>query len=470
MGKRVLKRLFLSYNQSMNKIEVAGLKIDAVTKPELLTLIHGCMSVNKKSWITTVYSEFLYAALENPKIMEMLNKADFAVADGIGVFWARRYLEIPLTAKSYWGKILQALWQIKYSLAAIVFNPQWIKSLDARPSYAEASEGSRYKENKSWEKIVGADLIWDLAKLAADNNLSIYLLGGFENTPELVKQKLISQYPNISISTSNKNPNDPAIIEDIKKSSADMLFVAYGPIKQEKWIAENLPKLNIKLAIGVGGTFDYIAGKKSAPPKFIRYSGLEWLWRLVMQPYRFKRIINATFGLILALWRYKIFMSYPYRPNIVSIILNKENKILICQRNPNNPEDKKFGFKKKDMANYWQFPQGGIDKGESIEQTALRECKEELGITNLSIFKISQKKHSYLYPNALRPLFRHQSKYKGQEQFIAYLKFMGTDSEIRVDNIEFIKHKWIEPEKLGEVHEHRKNVAKIAQEDLKEMI
>lgn len=249
-----------------------------------------------------------------------------------------------------------------------------------------------------------------------------------------------------------------------------MLFVSYGPIKQERWIAQNLPNLPVKLAIGLGGTFDYLAKKRLNPPKFMRQIGLEWLWRLFTQPWRLMRIFNATFGLALALLRYKIFMSFPYRPNVVSVIVNRKIKILICQRNPNNPEDKLFGFRKKDMLNYWQFSQGGIDKGETIKQAVARECQEELGIKNLSVVGISLKKHTYLYPNALRPLLRKQSKYKGQEQSIAYVKFIGSDREIKVDDIEFVKFKWVEPEKLlPEVHEHRRAIAKIAQEDLKNM-
>lgn len=245
--------------------------------------------------------------------------------------------------------------------------------------------------------------------------------------------------------------------------------MAYGPITQEKWIAENLSKLNIKLAVGVGGSFDYIAGVKKAPLKFIRYSGLEWLWRLFTQPKRVNRIWQATFGLIDKLVHYKVFNSYPYRPNVVSIILNRENKILICQRSPNNPEDHKFGFFKKDMLNYWQFPQGGRDKEETLEQTALRECKEELGLTNLSVINISKKKHSYFYPNALRPFFAKQSEFKGQEQSIVYLRFTGLDSEIKVDNIEFINYRWVSQEKLSEeVHEHRKAIAKIVRQDFAE--
>ena len=236
--------------------------------------------------------------------METLNQADFAVADGIGIF-GQKIFRNSANGKNYYAKIIQALWQIKYSLAAIVFNPKWIKS--ALP-----------------EKIPGSDLIWDLAKLASENNLSIYLLGGFGDTPNRVAKKLTSKFPNLKIcGTSTKNFDDPAVVDDIKKASPDMLFVAYGPIKQERWIASNLPNLPVKLAIGLGGTFDYLAGKVPLPPKIARAMGLEWLWRLFTQPKRIGRIFNATFGLILALLRYKVFIGLPYRKNEVSIVINQ---------------------------------------------------------------------------------------------------------------------------------------------------
>jgi UDP-N-acetyl-D-mannosaminuronic acid transferase (WecB/TagA/CpsF family) len=135
----------------MDKIKIADLTIDALSKQDLLNLILQKIQTRQQIWLTTVYSEFLYAGLCDPKIMELLNQADMAVADGIGIFWAKRFLDLPLTAKTYLGKILEALWQAGYSLLAIIFHKKWI--LSALP-----------------EKIPGAELVWDLAKLASDNN------------------------------------------------------------------------------------------------------------------------------------------------------------------------------------------------------------------------------------------------------------------------------------------------------------
>ena len=97
----------MGYNLFMDKIDIAGLKIDAITKADLLKQLADRIKNGQKTWATTPYSEFLYAGLMDGRVMNMLNQADFAVPDGIGMFWAKKYLDIPLTAKSYLGKIFQ---------------------------------------------------------------------------------------------------------------------------------------------------------------------------------------------------------------------------------------------------------------------------------------------------------------------------------------------------------------------------
>lgn len=439
----------------MQKIDVAGLKIDPITKQELLQVLLKRIQAGEKSFVTTPYSEFLYHIFQKPKLLSIFNKADFAVADGIGIFLAKKYLELPLTFKNYWLKILQAGWQLKYTLASIIFYPTFVKS--ALP-----------------EKIVGADLIWDLAKLASENNLSIYLLGGFNTTAKVTSDKLQVTYKKLKVAGySNKNPDDLTTVDDINKSGADILLVAYGPLTQEKWISENLEKLNVKLAIGIGGTFDYIAGVKKAPPKIIRYSGFEWLWRLITQPYRFKRIINATFGIIFGLWRYKVFNSYPLRPNVALVILNSENKVLVGQRGPkdfridiiSNPQDCQNN-------NYWQFPQGGIDETEDLAKAAEREAFEETNLTGLKLIEISKKTNSYYWNNALRTFWRNRNyKYAGQKQNVVYFKYTGNNSDVKVDNFEFINYEWVNINSLLEkIHKEKQPLAKIASEDLKNLV
>src|SRR5689334_4767989 len=111
----------------MDTSEVAGLNVSSIKKQELIGELRERLQNNQASFITTPYSEFLYHAMQDPEVAALLNQSDFAVPDGIGIFWARKFLEVPLTAKTYYGKIIQALWQVIYTLFAIVLYPSWIK-------------------------------------------------------------------------------------------------------------------------------------------------------------------------------------------------------------------------------------------------------------------------------------------------------------------------------------------------------
>ena len=446
----------------MSKIDIAGLKVDSISKQQLLDTISLRLKNDQKTFVITPYSEFLYRSLRNPELLELFNGADFSVPDGIGIFWAAKYLSIPLTAKSYFGKILQSFWQIVYSGAAILLYPRYIRS--AFP-----------------QKISGSDLVWNLAKLAQQNNLSIYFLGGFGNVTELAAKKVShalekngTQFDDRQIVSrkiiagwSNKNPDDPTIVDDIKKSGADFVFVAYGPVKQEQWIVKHKDLVAAKLFIGLGGTFDYLAGKQTPPPHWMRSVGLEWMWRLLTQPKRITRIWQATVGLTTALLRYKIFRSYPLRQNALCVVINNENKILVCQRNPNLQETIGIMYPEK-FQNYWQFPQGGLEKNEDVVAGAKRELMEETGLHNIIFLKISDKKNIYFWNNASRRVVGRRMHASGQSQSIVYFRFSGTNSEIHLDNREFIDHKWVSAHDLVDaVHSERKNVAAIIIEDLK---
>ncbi len=440
-----------------NKISVAGLLVNAATKRQVLDLIAGRLDRGERTFITTPYSEFLYAALRDHELMELLNRADISVADGIAVLWAAKYLALPLRSKGYYAKILEALWQMKYTLAAILFWPKYIRS--AVP-----------------EKIIGVDLFMALAALAAGRAQSIYLLGGFGDTAERVADFLRRQYPGIKIAgVSSKNPNDPTVLAEIKQAQPDFLFVAYGPMKQERWIAEHWGEMGqngfkVKLAIGLGGTFDYIARKRASPPGFVRRGGWEWLFRLITQPKRFPRIINATFGLMSALWHYKVFASLPLRKNVAVAILNQNNEVLVCRR---NPKDFYLISDRESLKsqNYWQLPQGGVGTNENVVEAATREAMEETGIETLEFLKISSEVHIYIWNNTWRGFWKNRKRAnRGQTQNVAYFYFFGTDEEVKIDQHEFVDFKWVDVKDLDKVvHPERINLIKIVQEDLKDL-
>ena len=248
------------------KTNVLGVEINADTKNTIIFLIKKLLGKNRKIFIATPYSEMLVAAQKDSEFKNVLNAADFAIPDGIGVLWAAHYLKT--------RKLIS-------SLFSIIFRPKSIR--DPIP-----------------EKISGSNFVWDLAGLAADRGYSIFLLGGFGNTGQLAAAKLKSKFPHLRIAgTFNGGPDDrQEIMRHLTEARPDFLFVAFGPIRQEKWIYNNLPDLPVKLAIGLGGTFDYLAGNRPPAPRFWAQTGLEWLWRLITQPWRVLRILKGVLGLI----------------------------------------------------------------------------------------------------------------------------------------------------------------------------
>jgi N-acetylglucosaminyldiphosphoundecaprenol N-acetyl-beta-D-mannosaminyltransferase len=443
----------------MDTITVAELKINSGTKAEVLELIGTRVRNGQTTFITTPYSEFLYRALTDRGVMNLLNSSDIAVPDGIGIVWGAKFLSIPLTAQNYYGKIVQAFWQVIYSGAAILFRPSWVKKMFP-------------------EKIPGSDFIWDLTKLLAQEKKSIFLLGGFDDTPKLVAEKLSNFIngtendgrQNVShlkiAGWSNKSPEDVTLIEDIKKANPDAIFVAFGPIKQERWIADNKDNLSAKLYIGLGGTFDYIAGKRLNPPRFLRSIGLEWAYRLITQPRRFKRIYQATIGLIMALIRYKVFDSLPYRRNAVCCVLNKKGEVFVARYNSEKPANKVLAYPADMFKNWWMMPQGGVDENEDLVEGARREAWEETAMRNITLLGVSKDHFEYPWESQRRLFVGKRYQFKGQRQSIVYFLFTGEEKEIVLDWEELLEYKWVPWQQLDSVL-NKKELAHIAQSDLR---
>lgn len=137
---------------------------------------------------------------------------------------------------------------------------------------------ARFLRRPLSQRITGADLMEQICQKAAQKNWPISLLGAGPGVAETAGQNLKKKYPGIKI-----------------EKEAPILFVALGAPKQEKWIVNNLAnRPSVKLAVGVGGAFDFLAGRVRRAPYFLRKIGLEWLWRLAIQPWRIKRIWRAT--------------------------------------------------------------------------------------------------------------------------------------------------------------------------------
>ena len=144
------------------------------------------------------------------------------------------------------------------------------------------------------ERFPGIDLAFELCQMAQEESLPIYLLGGQTSVAEEAAKGLFASFPLLQISGMRDgyfNPQDePALIRDIAHSQARLVLVALGMPRQETWIYEHLSVLPPAIYIGVGGSFDVWSGRSKRAPFWLRNLGLEWLYRLKKEPFRWKRI------------------------------------------------------------------------------------------------------------------------------------------------------------------------------------
>lgn len=227
---------------------ILGTRIDALTLEQVLQHIHGYIHSDAPHYLVTPNPEILVAASRDAELRAILNHADLSVADGVGVMLAARWL------------------------------------------------GTRLPQ-----RLPGADLVYHLAELAAAEGWSVYLLGGQGSTPAQAAQRLRQTFPSLRIAgVSNAQIDDPrhapaGVIERIAASHADLLLVGLGGGKQERFMYYHLDQLpRVRLAVGVGGSLDFFAGRIPRAPRWLRAIGAEWLYRLIRQPSRWRRIATAV--------------------------------------------------------------------------------------------------------------------------------------------------------------------------------
>ncbi len=218
----------------------------------------------------TPNAEILLEAHKNPELKKYLQQCELNLADSVSLLWA--------------GAVVENGWSNMRAIAELLFLPFRKSSWTAFP-----------------ETVSGSDFFLEICKtLNEKRSHRIFLLGGEKNVAQKAKLNLLKQYQNLEIvGATDGSPlekDDAEMVAEINKTKPDILFLAYGCPKQELWIARNLKKCpTVKVAMGVGGTFDFVAGKIKRAPKFLQKLGLEWLWRLILQPSRIGRILRAVF-------------------------------------------------------------------------------------------------------------------------------------------------------------------------------
>ncbi|MDF1515464.1 MAG: WecB/TagA/CpsF family glycosyltransferase [Anaerolineae bacterium] len=190
--------------------------------------------------IATVNPEFLVRSREEPQFRAALQKAALCIPDGIGVLWAARWQGTPLR-----------------------------------------------------ERVAGSDLVPRLSQEAARTGWRVFFLGAAPGVADQTARILTARFPGLTVAgTYSGSPaveEDDDIVSRIQASQADLLFVAYGAPNQDLWLSRNLVRTGAWVGIGVGGSFDFITGLQKRAPSWVQNIGMEWLYRLVREPWRWRR-------------------------------------------------------------------------------------------------------------------------------------------------------------------------------------
>ncbi len=282
----------------MATIDILGVKIAPVSLEQAVSKIFEFCGLERAHLIVTPNPEIVMCAQSNPKYLAVLNSSDLSVPDGTGLQMAAEFLAMPIDPRPGWRVIgiVVAGWRV----ALIPLT------------------GRRFKRIP--HRVTGVDLVNRLICEVGRRNLSVYFLGGAEGVAEEVARIIRANNPEVKvvgaasggwINQRGVGLDDEMVLERINQVHPDILITAFGSPKQELWLANNLSRLNIKVAIGVGATFDFIVGRQKRAPEWVRKGGIEWLWRLIRQPTRLKRIWQAfpVFPLHIAAHKYSMLKS-----------------------------------------------------------------------------------------------------------------------------------------------------------------
>ena len=194
------------------------------------------------SLVSTVNALAVMEAEKNREYADALRSSFLTLADGAGLVWALRFLGTPVQ-----------------------------------------------------ERVAGIDFLMRLARTAAADSLPVYLLGAKEESVKGAAEALKEQYPDLVIAGWRNgyfDPADASVAGAVRDSGAKILFVAMGVPRQEIWIRENAPLLGDMVAVGVGGAFDVVSGQLRRAPGAWQRLGLEWMFRLLQEPWRWKRDLD----------------------------------------------------------------------------------------------------------------------------------------------------------------------------------
>ncbi len=224
-------------------MDILGVRIHRLDLDQVIALLELHLADRRPRHVVTVNPEFLVQAQRSAEFRQVLDRADLAIADGVGLVWAARLLG--------YGAV---------------------------------------------PRVPGVDLIERLASSASRHGYRLFLLGGAPGVAEAAAGALTGRHAGLVVSGAYAGSpaleDEAAIFARVRAARPDVLLVAYGAPQQDLWIRRHLETLGVPLAMGVGGSFDFISGRVARAPAWLRRAGFEWLFRLMTQPWRWRRMLR----------------------------------------------------------------------------------------------------------------------------------------------------------------------------------
>ena len=374
---------------------ILGIKLSELKPTEVLKKIADFLTDGKQHYIVTPNPEIILASQKDEEFFYILNQADLSLADGFGL-----------------------------KIAGLIFGG-------------------------NIPRVTGADMTVEILKMAVEKKIKIIILNWENSLSQTVDigTALPKKFPgllfNVLTISRDKLLSEEKIIA-INNFAPEILFNTLGFPYQEKLIYHNLKKLpTVRVALGIGGSFDFITEKIKRAPKLFRRLGLEWFWRLLNafnyhnSTRRLKRIYQATFVFIGKIIAVRFIHPFFYRQNVACFLYKKEGakfQVLLVER--------------EDEAGHWQLPQGGTE-GESIKKAGTRELNEEIGTNKFTAHRDFKNIYRYKFEN-LRTVKLKLYKYghKGQNQGLFIAEFTGNDADIKINFWDHRAWKWVALEEL----------------------
>ena len=223
------------------RINIMGVDFDSLTLSEAVDRAEALISERRAAYVVTPNPEIVMTCWENPDAMEAVLNADLVLPDGVGVAYGAKILGTPLKGK-----------------------------------------------------LPGIDFAAELMRRMASRGGRVYLLGAKPGVAEMAGLRMQEQFPGLIVCGTHDGyfQEDAPIIEEINALQPDLLLVCLGAPKQELWMRRNRPVMKVGLMAGLGGSLDVFAGTVKRAPALFQRLGLEWFYRLIKEPWRFKRMMK----------------------------------------------------------------------------------------------------------------------------------------------------------------------------------